>query len=191
MPDCPNSEKRRFRSQAAAKRYERRLQLGPEAERARLYPYECVAGHWHLTHHTPEEQQRIAERIKAATRHKRVSPLRIYCPHGCGTVVQVERPEREPLPQIPDPDQPAPYPTQHERRMFERTGQAVCETLLAHVLFDCPTFAAEMEDCGNTRDGKVCNREARHDGDHELQVDHPSGTETVASWPNLRSVRDA
>ena len=62
VDDCPTPLKRRYRSSSAAARYQRRH----PAPGAPLYPYECpTGGHWHLTHQTPEQQARIAERIAA------------------------------------------------------------------------------------------------------------------------------
>ncbi len=55
--DCPTPDKRRYRSQADAKRAHRDRYARPGQHKDRLYPYECPSGdHWHLTHHTPEKQ---------------------------------------------------------------------------------------------------------------------------------------
>lgn len=116
-------------------------------------------------------------------------PIPIQCARGCGAVLDVARPELEPLPQVPDPDKRSPYPNPQERRMFEAVGQAVCEALLDHALFDCPAFAAEMADCGHRHGRWVCNLSARHDGDHEHQLDLPDRTVTRHRWPNLKAIR--
>lgn len=64
---CPTPTKRRHRSRAAARRFQRRTTL-PSATKATLWPYECPAGgHWHLTHQTPEQQAEIAARIAKTT----------------------------------------------------------------------------------------------------------------------------
>lgn len=64
---CPTPTKRRHRSRAAARRFQRRHEL-PGAAKTQLWPYECPAGgHWHLTHQTPEQQAEIAARIAKTT----------------------------------------------------------------------------------------------------------------------------
>lgn len=50
MADCPTPSKSAFRSRAAAARWHRRATI---AGKARLHPYQCAAGHWHLTHGQP------------------------------------------------------------------------------------------------------------------------------------------
>ncbi|SKS40213.1 phage antirepressor [Mycobacteroides abscessus] len=57
MTACPTPEKGRYRSQAEAKKAQRRRYAGYGRQKQHLYPYECPSGeHWHLTHHTPEKQ---------------------------------------------------------------------------------------------------------------------------------------
>ncbi|WP_165746006.1 BRO-N domain-containing protein, partial [Mycobacteroides abscessus] len=57
MTECPTPEKGRYRSQAEAKKAQRRRYAGYGRQKPHLYPYECPSGeHWHLTHHTPEKQ---------------------------------------------------------------------------------------------------------------------------------------
>lgn len=60
MSDCPTPDKKWYRSQAEANKAERQWH-GPKGDgRSKLYPYECSAGgHWHLTHHTPENQRAV------------------------------------------------------------------------------------------------------------------------------------
>lgn len=60
---CPTPDKKRYRSQAEANKAERQWH-GPRGDsRRKLYPYECAAGgHWHLTHHTPQQQDRAFDR---------------------------------------------------------------------------------------------------------------------------------
>lgn len=55
--NCPTPDKKWYRSQAEANRHERERYTGRHGKKERLYPYECPGGgHWHLTHHTPEQQ---------------------------------------------------------------------------------------------------------------------------------------
>lgn len=57
-PDgCPTPLKRRHRSRAAARRFQRRQEI---PDKDRLWPYLCTCGAWHLTHQTPDEQKRVA-----------------------------------------------------------------------------------------------------------------------------------
>lgn len=57
MSGCPTPQKGRYRSQAEAKKAQRRRNAGYGRQKPRLFPYECPSGeHWHLTHHTPEKQ---------------------------------------------------------------------------------------------------------------------------------------
>jgi len=51
MTDCPTPYKLSFRSKAAAARWHRRVSM--RGKDTRLYPYQCAAGHWHLTHGQP------------------------------------------------------------------------------------------------------------------------------------------
>lgn len=115
-------------------------------------------------------------------------PILVQCGRGCGAVLEVTRPELEPLPQVPDPDKRSPYPNPHERRMFEAVGRAVCEALLAHALYDCPAFAAEDVDCGHRRFQWVCNLSAGHEGRHQVleYVEEIDRTVEIVSWPNLK-----
>ncbi|CAA0129294.1 Uncharacterised protein [Mycolicibacterium vanbaalenii] len=186
MPECPTPAKKAFRSKAAACRFQRRNYNGPGKDR--LWPYECVCGSWHLTHQTPAEQARIAARVQAA-RPRTV--LRIVCPRGCDQSISVVRPDLEPLPQVPDPDRRSPYPNPQERAWFERTGQAVCEALLAHALFECTAFQAEDRDCGHQQGAYQCNLSAGHHGRHEVleYIEAEDRTVTVAWWPNLQAVQ--
>ena len=64
---CNTPTKRRFRSQADARRWWRRAYF--TQGKPRLWPYRCPAGdHWHLTHHSPQEQRRLHERaVRKAT----------------------------------------------------------------------------------------------------------------------------
>lgn len=56
LTGCPTPEKAVYRSQADANRFERTCR----SRTGRLYPYECpAAGHWHLTHHTPQRQREV------------------------------------------------------------------------------------------------------------------------------------
>lgn len=50
MTDCSTPDKKRFRSKAAARRWHRRARI---LHKARLHPYWCGAGHWHLAHNEP------------------------------------------------------------------------------------------------------------------------------------------
>lgn len=59
--DCPTPNKRKFRSAAEAKRYNRTSQW--PGGKARLWPYECACGSWHLTTQNYDEQKRIADSI--------------------------------------------------------------------------------------------------------------------------------
>lgn len=55
---CPTPNKQQYRSQAEANKAQRH-----RGGHDRLYPYECPTGqHWHVTHHTPEAQQRTFDR---------------------------------------------------------------------------------------------------------------------------------
>ncbi|TDZ92084.1 phage antirepressor [Mycobacteroides salmoniphilum] len=57
MSDCPTPQKGQYRSQAEAKKAQRRRNAGYGRQKPHLFPYECPSGeHWHLTHHTPEKQ---------------------------------------------------------------------------------------------------------------------------------------
>ncbi|SRX93607.1 prophage antirepressor [Alicyclobacillus acidocaldarius subsp. acidocaldarius Tc-4-1] [Mycobacterium shimoidei] len=57
---CPTPDKKQYRSQAEANRAQRERYARRGDHKERLYPYECPSGeHWHLTHHTPEKQQRV------------------------------------------------------------------------------------------------------------------------------------
>lgn len=57
VTNCPTPQKGRYRSQAEAKKAQRRRYAGYGRQKPHLYPYECPSGeHWHLTHHTPEKQ---------------------------------------------------------------------------------------------------------------------------------------
>ncbi len=135
-----------------------------------------------------DEQARIAARVQAA-RPRTV--LRIVCPRGCDQSISVVRPDLEPLPQVPDPDRRSPYPNPQERAWFERTGQAVCEALLAHALFECTAFQAEDRDCGHQQGAYQCNLSAGHHGRHEVleYIEAEDRTVTVAWWPNLPAVQ--
>jgi prophage antirepressor-like protein len=54
---CPTPDKKQFRSQAEANRFQRDRYAGYGQHKQKLYPYECSSGkHWHLTHHTPQKQ---------------------------------------------------------------------------------------------------------------------------------------
>lgn len=59
--DCPTPTKKKFRSAAEAKRYNRSSQW--PGGKARLWPYECDCGSFHLTTQNYDEQKRIAESI--------------------------------------------------------------------------------------------------------------------------------
>lgn len=64
--ECPTPDKRQYRSQAAAKRHQRRRYAAPGEHKPRCYPYECECGeHWHLTRQTPAQQRAVAERMAA------------------------------------------------------------------------------------------------------------------------------
>lgn len=55
---CPTPGKQQYRSQAEANKAQRH-----RGGHERLYPYECPTGqHWHVTHHTPDEQSRRFDR---------------------------------------------------------------------------------------------------------------------------------
>jgi anti-repressor protein len=55
---CPTPGKQQYRSQAEANKSQRH-----RGGHDRLYPYECSTGeHWHVTHHTPDKQQRTFDR---------------------------------------------------------------------------------------------------------------------------------
>lgn len=59
---CPTPDKKVYRSQADANRYQRQKPVG-RGTKQRLYPYECPSGeHWHLTHHTPEKQMSVFDK---------------------------------------------------------------------------------------------------------------------------------
>ena len=61
LTKCNTPDKRRFRSKAEAKKFNRRY---PSRIHIRLWPYLCVCGeHWHLTNQNPEEQVRIRRQI--------------------------------------------------------------------------------------------------------------------------------
>lgn len=187
MSDCPTPDKLVFRSAAAARRYWQRSNF---TGKDRLWPYRCPSGgreHWHLTHQTPDEQAEISARVAS----QRDRTLLIACPRGCGATVTVIRPAWQPLPTVPDTDQPAPYPTRHERRQYERVGRVVCEALLAHALFDCAAFEAEDPDCGHQQGAYTCNLSANHDGRHEVleYLEAEDRTVTIAWWPALKAVR--
>lgn len=63
MTSCPTPDKKQFRSQAEAARWQREKFSPPGVQKAHLYPYECRCGeHWHLTHHTPEKQKTVFDR---------------------------------------------------------------------------------------------------------------------------------
>lgn len=58
MSSCPTPDKKQFRSQAEAARWQRDRYVRRGEHKPHLYPYECRSGeHWHLTHHTPEKQK--------------------------------------------------------------------------------------------------------------------------------------
>lgn len=59
-PPCPTPEKHLYRSAAEAKRAHRRSYWSTRQQRRdkpKLYPYECVCGAWHLTHHKPKPRK--------------------------------------------------------------------------------------------------------------------------------------
>lgn len=61
---CPTPDKRAHRSQAAARRFERRRRVPAGAPKRRCYPYLCAGGaHWHLTRKTPAQQGYVAAAI--------------------------------------------------------------------------------------------------------------------------------
>lgn len=70
---CPTPNKKRYRSQADARRAERGFHDSRKGHRERCYPYRCSSGgHWHLTHHTPEAQARVFD---PETREAGLSPV--------------------------------------------------------------------------------------------------------------------
>lgn len=65
--ECPTPDKRAYRSKAKANRFQRLTRPPLGEKKDRLWPYECVCGAWHLTHHrgTPTEQAEITARLAA------------------------------------------------------------------------------------------------------------------------------
>lgn len=186
MPECSTPSKRQFRSEAEAKRYWRRTYFGGAKDR--LWPYQC-GDHFHLTHQTPAEQEQVAAKIAAL----QARTLQVECPRGCGNPIEVLGPKPR---RLPHTDEPEPYPTRAERRMFESAGRSLCESLLIHALFECAAFAAEDVDCGHRQGEHACNLSAGHQGRHEHHAPHPgeppeADDHLVAWWPNLQAVRDA
>lgn len=63
MSGCPTPDKKQFRSQAEAARWQRDRRVPTGVHKNHLYPYECPSGeHWHLTHHTPQKQATVFDR---------------------------------------------------------------------------------------------------------------------------------
>lgn len=77
------------------------------------------------------------------------------------------------------------------RRRQEYIGAQVMGAIMVHAIYEgCP--AMPLEDCDAEQPWSWsvpwkapryrCNRAKGHDGDHELQCDHPSGVRVLASW---------
>jgi anti-repressor protein len=68
ITECPTPDKKQYRSQAEAARWQRSRYVRPGDYKGPLYPYECPSGeHWHMTHYEPDEQKQITAKVETRT----------------------------------------------------------------------------------------------------------------------------